>query len=107
MVALLRLASEGPLLWTWLKENCFQVLSAGWEVEWECSSVQRMVELHKLGFQGEETRWRNALKLPEDKECGGTGDTVAQYYSYYHFQYIFIYMPFLRLVRWNSFWFQK
>lgn len=62
------------------------MLSAGWEVEWECSCV----EFHKLGFQGEETRWRNALKPPEDKERGGTGDTVAQYYRYYHFQYIFI-----------------
>lgn len=66
-----------------------------------------LVEFHKLGFQGEETRWRNALKLPEDKEWGGTGDTVAQYYCYYHFQYIFICIPLLRVVGWNSFLSQK
>lgn len=76
----------------------------GWVGVLLCAAL---VEFHKLGFQGEETRWRNALKQPEDKECGSTGDMVAQYYRYYHFQYIFIYMPLLSLVSCNSFWSQR
>lgn len=76
----------------------------GWVGVLLCAAL---VEFRKLGFQDEETRWRNGLKLPEDKECGGTGDMVVQYYCYYHFQYITIYRGLLRLVRWNSFWFKK
>lgn len=54
-----------------------------------------LVEFHILDVQGEETR-RNALKLPSDKERGGTGDTVAQYYSYSHSQYACICIALLR-----------
>lgn len=95
-VLLLRLASEGLLWWTWLKENCFQVLSAGREVEWECCWCTAPVGyLSGVEKRDEETLW----KCPGDKGRQGTGDTVGQYYSCYHFQYVFMYILGLRTCR--------
>lgn len=57
--------------------------------------VHRAGGVHKL-LVGWETRWRNAPKVPEDKGWQGTGDTLVQYYRYYHFQYVFISILYLR-----------